>query len=83
MASAAASACRIESTFGACSPTVMCSRVMTVRAIARAVGRSQPAAATSTPSPAAASTISVATAGSASQPRIRLARVMPSWQAER
>ena len=83
MFSAVPSALWMAHIFGACSPTVMWSMVMTANARMSATGCTQALVATSKPAAEAALINSVATAGSASQPRIRLASVMPSWQAER
>ena len=77
------SARRIAHIFGACSPMVMWSMVITAKAIAMDTMGSQLAPAMLRPAAPAAAMIRTETAGSPRAPRIRLASVMPSWQADR
>jgi len=78
------SALRRAHIFGACSPTVMWRSVMTAKAMPIETTGSQAAfAATENPIAPTSAMISTETAGSPRAPRIRLARVMPSWHADR
>ncbi len=70
--------------FGACSPTVMCRVVISVKAmVIDTTGSQDDAGSNGIPAPSAAARISTETAGSPSAPSTRLARVIPSWHADR
>jgi hypothetical protein len=78
------SARRSAHIFGACSPNVMWSVVMIANAMPiETIGSQDAVGSAATPTAWRAASSTAETAGSPSAPSIRLASVIPSWQADR